>query len=90
MDHSLIQTKSASPNKVVHQMATHLSYTHANLGHVTVAEIVKHSRPVLVVDINTDKTHSWMYFSKTPSTPSTHEPRPTTHDPRPSTLFFFV
>ena len=36
-------------------MATHLSYTHANLGHVTVAEIVKHSRPVLVVDIK--RTH---------------------------------
>ena len=32
-------------------MATHLSYSHANLGYVTVAEIVKHSRPVLVVDI---------------------------------------
>ena len=51
MDHFLIQTKSASPNKLVHQMATHLSYPHANLGHVTVAEVVKHSRPVLVVDI---------------------------------------
>ena len=32
-------------------MATQLSYSHANLGHVAVAEIVKHSRPVLVVDI---------------------------------------
>ena len=31
-------------------MATHLSYPYAKLGHVTVAEIVKHSRPVLVVD----------------------------------------
>ena len=51
MDHFLIQTKSASPNKLVHQMFTHLSYTHANLRHVTVAEVVKHSRPVLVVNI---------------------------------------
>ena len=32
-------------------MATHLSCTHANLGHVTVAEVVQHLRPVLVVDI---------------------------------------
>ena len=47
MDPFVIQTKSASPNK----MATHISCTHADLGHVTVAEIVKHSRPVLVVDI---------------------------------------
>ena len=46
MDHFLIQTKSASPNKLVHQMATHLSYPH-----VTVAEVVKHARPVLLVDI---------------------------------------
>ena len=51
MAHFLIQTKSASPNNLVHQMATHLSYPHANLGYVTVAEIVKHSRPVLVVVI---------------------------------------
>ena len=36
-------------------MATHLSYPNANVGHVTVAEIVKHSRPVLVVDIK--RTH---------------------------------
>ena len=36
-------------------MVTHLSYPHAYLGHVTVAEIVKHSRPVLVVDIK--RTH---------------------------------
>ena len=40
MDHFLILTKSASPNKLVHQMATHLSYPHANLGHVTVADVV--------------------------------------------------
>ena len=32
-------------------MATHLSYRYANLGHVTVAEVVKHWRPVLVVVI---------------------------------------
>ena len=48
IDHFLIKRKSVSPDKLVHQMATH-SYPHANLGHVTVAEIVKHSRPVLVV-----------------------------------------
>ena len=32
MDYFLIQTKSGSPNKLVHQMATHLSYPHANCG----------------------------------------------------------
>ena len=31
------------------------SYPHANLGHVIVAEIIKHSRPVLAVDIK--RTH---------------------------------
>ena len=51
MFHFLIQIKSASPDKLVHQMATHLSNPHANLGHVTVAKLVKHSRPVLVVDV---------------------------------------
>ena len=41
----LIQAKSTSPNKLVHKMATHLSYPHVNLGYVglTVAEVVKHS-----------------------------------------------
>ena len=52
IDHFLIQDKSISPDKSVHQMARHLSYTHANLSRVTtVAKVVKHSRPVLVVDI---------------------------------------
>ena len=46
-----IQTKSSSPDKLVHQMATHLSYPHANLEHVTVAKLVKHPRPVLEVDV---------------------------------------
>ena len=46
-----IQTEAASSDKLVHQMATHLSYPHANLEHVTVAKLVKHSRPVLVVDV---------------------------------------
>ena len=46
-----IQNKSASPDKLVHQMATHLSHPHANLGHVTVAKLVKHSRLVLVVEV---------------------------------------
>ena len=51
MVHFLIQTKSVSLDKLVHQMATHLSYPHANLGHITVAKLVKHSRPVLVGDV---------------------------------------
>ena len=50
-DYFLIQRKSVSRDKLVHQMAPHLSYHHANLDHVIVAEVVKHSRPVLVVDI---------------------------------------
>ena len=37
IDHFLIQRKSVSPDKLVHQI--HLSYCHVNLGHVTVAEI---------------------------------------------------
>ena len=51
MDHFLLETKSASPNRLVYQIATHLSYPHANLGHVTVAKLVRHSRPVLVVHV---------------------------------------
>ena len=50
-DYFHIQRKYVSPDKLVHQMAPHLSYHHANLDHVIVAEVVKHSRPVLVVDI---------------------------------------
>ena len=48
MAHFLTQTKSASPNKLVHQMATYLSYPHGNLGHLTVAKVLNLSRPVLV------------------------------------------
>ena len=32
-------------------MAIHLNYPHTNLGYVTLAELVKHSRPVLAVTV---------------------------------------
>ena len=51
IDHFLILIKSVTPNPLVHQMATHLSYPQTNLCHVTLAEFVKHSRPVLVVNV---------------------------------------
>ena len=51
IDHFLILIKLVTRNPLVHQMATHLNYPHTNLGHVTLAELVKHSRPVLVGNV---------------------------------------
>ena len=50
-DHFLILIKLVTQNPLVHQMTTHPNYPHTNLGHVTLAELVKHSRPVLVVNV---------------------------------------
>ena len=51
IDHFLILIKSVTQIPLVHQMATHLIYPHTNLCHVTLAELVKHSRPVLEVNV---------------------------------------
>ena len=44
IDHFLILIKSITLNPLVHQKTTHLSYPYTNLGHVTVADLVRHSR----------------------------------------------
>ena len=53
-DHFLILIKLVTQNPLVHQMTTHLNYPHTNLGHVTLAELVKHRFG------SQRETHSWI------------------------------